>query len=293
MKIEQLHDASDPRLEDYCEVKESQRLRKRGVFLVEGRTAVRTLLRARRFELRSVLLTEAARSEIEPELVGVDPGFGAQGPRAFVLSREAMDRLAGVRFHQGCIAAARVPAALGLEEILDAGARRLLALWDLSDPDNVGSCFRNALAFGFDAVLLTPGCAQPLYRKAIRTSMGAILTLPFAPLAADGSELERLRERGFEVLGLTPDPDALDLAELSLEGPLVLVLGSEGAGLGAHARAHLDRELRIPMAPGADSLNVAAAGAIAMHRVHSAANRGRASSPPEMLRVAARGKAST
>lgn len=282
MKAEYLNDERDPRLEDYRDVKESRWLRERGVFLVEGRTAVRTLLAATGFELRSVLLTESARAEIEPDWQAAAKR-GSQGEPcpAFVVPRVTMDRLAGVRFHQGCIAAARVPPAVRVEELLQAGARKLLVLEDLTDPDNIGACFRNALAFGFDAVLLTPNCAPPLYRKAIRTSMGAILRLPFARLAQDLEDLVGLRARGFELLGLTPDADALELEQFCPSGPLVLVLGNEGAGLSARARSRVDLGLRIPMAPEADSLNVATAGAIAMYRIYQAAMSARASSGPD------------
>ena len=282
MKAEYLNDERDPRLEDYRDVKESRWLRERGVFLVEGRTAVRTLLAATGFELRSVLLTESARAEIEPDWqAAAKRGSRGEPCPAFVVPRVTMDRLAGVRFHQGCIAAARVPPAVRVEELLQAGARKLLVLEDLTDPDNIGACFRNALAFGFDAVLLTPNCAPPLYRKAIRTSMGAILRLPFARLAQDLEDLVGLRARGFELLGLTPDADALELEQFCPSGPLVLVLGNEGAGLSARARSRVDLGLRIPMAPEADSLNVATAGAIAMYRIYQAAMSARASSGPD------------
>ena len=279
MKAEYLHDERDPRLEDYRDVKESRWLRERGVFLVEGRTAVRTLLCASGFELRSLLLTESARTELEPDWeAAAKRGNRSEPCPAFVLSRVTMDQLAGVRFHQGCIAAVRVPPTVPVEELLEAGARKLLVLEDLTDPDNVGACFRNALAFGFDAVLLTPNCAPPFYRKAIRTSMGAILRLPFARLSQDLEELIDLRGRGFELLGLTPDADALDLEQFFPARPLALVLGTEGAGLSVRARSSVDLELRIPMAPGADSLNVATAGAIAMHRIYQGETSARASS---------------
>ena len=276
MKAEYLHDDRDPRLRDYRDVKESRWLRERGVFLVEGRTGVRTLLGAAGFEFRSLLLTESAQAEIAPAWEAfVKRGSGAEPCPAFVVSRQTMERLAGVRFHQGCIAAVRVPPAMQLAEILQSGARKLLVLEDVTDPDNIGACFRNALAFGFDAVLLTPGCAPPLYRKAIRTSMGAILRLPFARLSADLEELVDLRSRGFQLLGLTPDAEALDLEQFRPVWPLALalLLGGEGPGLSARARSMVDLEVRIPMAPRADSLNVATAGAIAMHRIHECETR--------------------
>ena len=146
----------------------------------------------------------------------------------------------------------------------------LVVLESVSDPDNVGSVFRNAFCFGVDAVLLSPGCAPALYRKAIRTSMGAVLRIPFATLADWPQDLGQLRQQGFALLGLTPDPDGVELEEFAAAHPLpekiALVLGSEGEGLSPAARSGLDHELRIGMAPDADSLNVAPAAAIAMQR---------------------------
>ena len=276
MKIEVLDDVADPRLEDYREVKEAWRVRERGVFLVEGRMAVKALLGADRFTVRSVLLTEAALPEIQPLWSAAEARgqSSLSGSRAFVLPPTAMSLVSGVRFHQGCIAAATVPGDIPIEGLLGSGVQRLLVLEDLTDPDNVGSCFRNALAFGFDAVLLTPKCAPPLYRKSIRTSMGAILKLPFTQVSQDLRELIDLGERGFGLVGLTPNAGARELAELGGNLPVVLIVGSEGTGLSARARSVVDLEVRIPMVPEADSLNVATAAGIAMHKIYEASDPG-------------------
>jgi tRNA G18 (ribose-2'-O)-methylase SpoU len=151
-----------------------------------------------------------------------------------------------------------------------AGPRTLLALEGVADPDNVGAIFRNAAAFGVAGALLSSHCADPLYRKAIRVSMGATLTLPFARLADWPAGLAALRQAGYRLVALCPGAEAEDIVEVAARAPrrprLALLLGAEGAGLSEATRAAADVEVRIPMAAGVDSLNVAAACGIALHR---------------------------
>jgi tRNA G18 (ribose-2'-O)-methylase SpoU len=138
----------------------------------------------------------------------------------------------------------------------------------LADPDNVGGVFRNALAFGVDAVLLSPGTADPLYRKAIRVSAGATLCLPFARLSAWEAGLRRVQEGDYTLVALTPEPAAVDIATFArVPSRLALAVGAEGHGLGATTRAAAQLLVRIPMAAGVDSLNVATATGIALHRL--------------------------
>ena len=188
--------------------------------------------------------------------------------------------VAGHRFHQGCLALARLPAPRGIEDLAppqgdDAGV--VVGLEGVTNPDNVGTIFRSASAFGASAVLLSPGCAHPLYRKALRTSMGTALDARVrAPRAlAGGAGTDA--GAGVPVLALTPAPGAVDLEDalVRLPGParLVLLLGSEERGLEAATLERADEAVRIPMAPGADSLNVAATAAIALHRVHEVVSR--------------------
>ena len=154
------------------------------------------------------------------------------------------------------------------------GPGLVLALEDVSNPDNVGGVFRNARAFGADAIFLSAGCADPLYRKAIRTSMGASLVTPFAHLPGWADGLAQLRAAGYTLVALTPDPSALDIAHLgAAPSRVALLLGAEGPGLSAETRAAADLRMQIAMAPGVDSLNVATAAAIALHRLRSAAAR--------------------
>jgi tRNA G18 (ribose-2'-O)-methylase SpoU len=141
----------------------------------------------------------------------------------------------------------------------------------VGNADNVGAVFRNAAAFGAGAVLFGPDCADPLYRKAIRTSMGAALQLPFAHFSDWPADLNRLREVGMATIALTPNPDALPLADVALtpvaRGSVALLLGHEGSGLTAEALRATDMQARIPIAPGVDSLNVATAAAIALYEL--------------------------
>ena len=151
-----------------------------------------------------------------------------------------------------------------------AGPRTLLALEGVTDPDNVGAIFRNAAAFGVAGVLLSSHCADPLYRKAIRVSMGATLSLPFAQVPDWAVTLAALRHAGYRLVALCPGADAEDIVEVAGRAPrrprLALLLGAEGEGLSEATRAAADVEVRIPMAAGVDSLNVAAACGIALHR---------------------------
>lgn len=264
MKLERIADPDDPRLSDYRDVRDPRRLRERGAFLAEGRTVVRQLLRDARYRVRSLLVTETALDALS----GALDGLPAATP-VYVVERAQLDRLSGVRFHQGCVGAVDVPPPRDAAELVGPGVSRVVVLEAVTDPDNVGSVFRNAAAFGVQAVLLDPRCASPLYRKAVRTSLGATLRLPFAPLELPQG-LAWLRERGLRLLALTPAADARDLADAPLSGRCALLLGSEGDGLSDAVLAASDLHVRIPMADGADSINVAAAGAIALQRIYAA-----------------------
>jgi tRNA G18 (ribose-2'-O)-methylase SpoU len=254
----------DPRIADYSAVREGELLARRGLFVAESRIVVERLLASGRFAVRSLLLSETALAALRPALEA-HPG----SPEIFVASRSLISSLAGYRVHQGCLALAERGAELAPDALV-AGARAglLVALEQLGDPDNVGGVFRNARAFGADGVLLAPGGADPLYRKAIRVSMGATLQLPFARCASWPHELEKLRARGWTVLAAVAEPGARDVREIDGAGlpeRVCLLLGGEGYGLGAAARAAADACVTIRMRPGFDSLNVASASAILLH----------------------------
>ncbi|HET7874666.1 MAG TPA: RNA methyltransferase [Methylomirabilota bacterium] len=270
MKIEPVDDAADPRIASYREARDPELRARQGIFIAEGRTVVARLLEGSRFRARSVLVTPAALEDLRAVLEGTEPGLSVHVAPAAVL-RSVM----GFNFHRGCLAMGeRGPEPSPEPLIAPPGPRLLLVLEGLADPDNVGAVFRNAMAFGVHGVLLSPGCTDPLYRKAIRTSMGSTLQIPWARLGEWPRGLARLRQAGYTVWALTPR-GAADLADFGTWRPVpervALLLGAEGKGLSDAARGEADLEVRIPMVPGADSLNVATASGIALHRLRPAA----------------------
>lgn len=190
--------------------------------------------------------------------------------RVHVCDRETLQAITGYDFHRGCVALAWRPAVETTLEDL-AAARRLLALEGIGNPDNVGGLFRTAFALGVDGMLLSPRAADPLYRKAIRTSMAATLRLPFARVPDWPGGLAALRERGFRVIALTPHPDAVPLSGVTAAptDQLIVVAGSEGAGLSEDSLRYADVMVRIPVDPRADSLNVVVATGIVLNALRS------------------------
>ncbi len=263
-RAETIRDPGDPRVAGFADLRDPVLRRRRGLFVAEGRLVVRHLLATRRFPVLALLLAPAAVAALE-DLLG---GDGAAVP-VYVAAPEVMRGITGFPFHRGCLALAErgpdlEPAALARPP----GTRRLVALDDLADPDNVGAVFRNARAFAADGVLLSPGSADPLYRKAIRTSAAATLAVPFARSRDWARDLAGLGDLGYTLLALTPDAEAEDVGALGARpARLVLLVGSEGAGLGAVSRRAAHRRVRIPMAAGVDSLNVATATGVALHRL--------------------------
>jgi tRNA G18 (ribose-2'-O)-methylase SpoU len=214
-----------------------------------------------------VLLTENAyrglADVIEPRLADT---------AVFLVQEGAIEALTGFNIHRGCLAIGERPARTTVGELLARrpAARRLVVLERIANADNMGGIIRNAAAFGADAVVLGPGCCDPLYRKAIRVSMGAALRVPCCHAGDWEADLGLMRSAGFTVAALVPAVEADDIGRLasalSRTGKVALLAGSEGAGLTPEALAHADVRVRIPMAPGVDSLNVATAVGIALHR---------------------------
>jgi len=274
--VETVEDPEDPRLADYREIRDAERRRRDGTFIAEGRQVVRRLLSAGRYRGRSALVTP-------PALHALGEALAAAQVPTYLVRQDVVEAVVGIEFHHGCLAAGERGAEPAAEAVLAEALRpRLMVLEGLGDSSNVGALFRNALAFGVGAVFLAPGTADPLYRKAIRVSSGATVALPFARLADWPRDLERLRDAGYTVLALTPRAEAVDIGELGAGRPLparlALLLGTEGRGLSAEALAAADLQVRIPMAPEMDSLNVAAAGAVALHwlsRIESNASAAR------------------
>ena len=258
----------DPRLADYRNVPDPDLLRSRGLFIAEGRHVVRRLLTSTRFRTRSLLLTPAARLGLADVL------SSAPSLPVFVVSQEAMNSVTGFNIHRGCLAAGERPAPARWEDVA-AGAARLVVAEQVANADNVGGIFRNAAAFGAGGVLLGPACADPLYRKAIRTSMGATLQAPFAAMEDWPADLSRLKALGFGLWALTPSADARPLWHEDPPARVALLVGHEGEGLSEAALAAADVRARIPMAEGADSLNVATAVAVALYEITASTSRSR------------------
>jgi tRNA G18 (ribose-2'-O)-methylase SpoU len=256
-------DADDPRLADYAQLTDME-LRTslesaQGLFIAEG-TKVISRAVAAGYPVRSVLLAERR--------VGDLPALPATAP-VYVVPDETAERLTGYRVHRGALASLhRKP--LPQTAALAAAARRVIVLEDLVDHANVGAIFRCAAALGVDAVFLSPRCADPLYRRAVKVSMGAVFAIPYARMSGWYDGLAGLRAAGFRLLALTPDRDAAPIGAAVAGQRTALLLGSEGDGLSSRWLHEADQAVRIPMHPGAlaagvDSLNVVAAAAIACH----------------------------
>jgi len=258
-RVESVEDPEDPRLIDYREIRDAERRRRSGTFIAEGREVVRRLLRTRRYEIRSALVTP-------PALTALGPALAAGGVRTYLVRQDIVKAIVGIEFHHGCLVVGeRGKEALPEAVLAEAAGKSLLVLEDLGDASNVGAMFRNALAFGAGAVFLSPGAADPLYRKSIRVSAGAVVALPFARLTDWPRDLGRLREAGYTLLALTPRADAAAIDAHPRPRRAALLLGTEGRGLSPEALTMADLHVRIPMAPEMDSLNVATAGAVALH----------------------------
>jgi tRNA G18 (ribose-2'-O)-methylase SpoU len=263
VRVESVESLDDPRVADYRNLRDPALRDERGLFIAEGRLTVKRLFASPRFRARSVFATESGLRGLEHDRVTIDD----ETP-VFVATQGLLSEVVGYRMHRGCLATgergvAGGPGAPLADVVRD--ARRILVLEDLADPDNIGGIFRNALAFGVDAVVLTQRCADPLYRKSIRVSMGAVLTLPFTRIPDASESLTLLKEQGFEVVATT----TAAARELDSFAPIpervALLFGTEGEGLSAAALDAADHHVRIPMARGADSLNVATASGIVLH----------------------------
>lgn len=262
MRLERIADPEDPRLALYRGAREPELLHDYGVFLAESRLVVQRLLRQSHFAPRSILVTPAARAALE-DLLDAAPC------PVFLAERDVVELVAGFNIHRGCLAVVNRGEPRALGDLLS-GAGPLVILERVGNPDNIGATFRNAAALGASGVMLSPGCADPLYRKAIRTSMGAVLTVPFVALDEWPGPLETLRSGGWGILALAPAADLPDIAAVArdLRGRRVaLLLGHEGEGLSDEALRFAACRARIPIQGGTDSLNVATAAAIALYEL--------------------------
>jgi tRNA G18 (ribose-2'-O)-methylase SpoU len=264
VRLEPIEDIEDPRVAIYRTAKDTTLRDAHGLFLVESRLCVRRLLTEPRFSVCSILVTNTALEGLRDVLAGL----GEETP-VYVASQALLARVVGYNLHRGCIAVAERGVAIALSEILAAKPRLLVGLEGVANPENVGNVFRNAVAFGADAVLLSTGCADPLYRKAIRVSMGGTLREPFAWLPVWPPVIAQLRAAGFTTVALSTNSRAVELVDLDRSSKqtarIALILGAEGEGLELDTLEGADLVVRIPMAPAVDSLNVATASGIALH----------------------------
>ena len=263
MAVTRLDAQQSDLLADYRNVPDPELIARRGLFVAEGRLVVTRLLTGRRYSVRSVMVTEAAYTSIRDAI-----DARADVP-VYLVSQRLMDGVTGFNIHRGCLALGERAATHDWRTLVG-GSDTLLLLERVGNADNVGSLFRNAAALGADAVLLGPSCADPLYRKAIRTSMAAVLTMPFAPADPWPEVLQELRAAGWATVAMTPTPSATPISDVRnamRQQRCAVVVGHEGEGLTPDALASCEYLVRIPMAGGTDSLNVATAAAIALYEI--------------------------
>jgi tRNA G18 (ribose-2'-O)-methylase SpoU len=280
MNLIPIHDLADPRLAPYANMRDAELAQRAdprdedahgGLFIAEGELVVRRLLSSR-FDLHSVLTTPTRLESLRPDLESK-----AGNAPIFLAPPDLLNSIVGFNMHRGLLAIGRRGPDLSLADLL-ARPGPLIVLEDLTNHDNLGGIFRNAAALGGAGVgaLLSPRCADPLYRKSLRVSMGCALAVPFARAANWPNDLGTLAAAGFEAWALTPHPDAEPLHTTQPETRVALVLGTAGAGLTDAAMAACRRRVRIEMNrvdPIVDSLNVAMAAGIALswlaHRTKS------------------------
>jgi tRNA G18 (ribose-2'-O)-methylase SpoU len=291
-------DPGDPRLADYARLTDV-RLRTsmesaHGLFMAEGEKVIRRAVAAG-FGVRSMLVTRD-KLAVLADLAGLCPG------PVYVVSQEIAEQVTGYKVHRGALASMARRALPTVASLLSGNApagggaaggdarpappgsgrqardgqpgwpRRIVLLEDLVDHANVGAIFRCAAALGVDAVILSPRCADPLYRRAVKVSMGAVFAIPYARMSDWRGGLAEIRAAGFTLLALTPDQSAVPLESVASAGRVALLLGTEGDGLSSRWLAEADTAVCVPMSPGAmaagvDSLNVVAAAAIACHEL--------------------------
>ena len=281
LRTVEIGSAGDHRLADYTRLTDAG-LRthleaEHGLFIAEG-TKVITRAVAAGYPVRSMLLGRGRLADL-PALDEACQGM-RQDAQVFVVPDDVAESLTGFRVHRGALASLSRRPLPAVGELIGA-ARRVVVLEDLVDHGNVGAIFRCAAALGVDAVVLSPRCADPLYRRAVKVSMGAVFAIPYARMSGWYDGLAELKAGGFRVLALTPDERAAPIAAALRDGGperVALLLGTEGDGLSARWQDEADLPVRIPMNPaaraaGVDSLNVVGAAAIACHLLaqHAAA----------------------
>ncbi|MGV9641219.1 TrmH family RNA methyltransferase [Streptomyces sp. NPDC003333] len=257
-------DPDDPRLRDYTGLTDVDLRRRRepaeGLFIAEGEKVIRRAKEAG-YEMRSMLLS-AKWIDVMRDVIDELPA------PVYAVSPDLAEQVTGYHVHRGALASMQRKPLPSATDLLHT-ARRVVVMESVNDHTNIGAIFRSAAALGMDAVLLSPDCADPLYRRSVKVSMGAVFSVPYARLEPWPKALETVREAGYSLLALTPDEKAktLDQAAPHRMDRVALMLGAEGGGLSRQALAAADEWVRIPMSHGVDSLNVGAAAAVAFYAV--------------------------
>ena len=266
MRAVPVDDPRDPRLDDFRDLTRADRRPDRpggrGLVIAEGVPVVRRLLDSP-YPLRAVL-------GVAPRIEALGADLAGSPAPVYVAGADLMASVVGFHLNRGVLAAADRAPVPAVPDVL-AWARRIAVLEGVNDHENLGALFRNAAALGVHAVLLGDGCADPLYRRSVRVSMGHVLRVPFAPLAPWPQALAALRAAGFALLALTPKPPSVPLGDLDPAAlpRAALLVGAEGPGLTEAALAAADLRVRIPMEPGVDSVNLATAAALAFHHLRT------------------------
>ncbi|MET9217214.1 MULTISPECIES: RNA methyltransferase [unclassified Streptomyces] len=263
-----IDDPDDPRLHDYTSLTDVDLRRRRepaeGLFIAEGEKVIRRARHAG-YRMRSMLLS-AKWVDVMRDVIDEVPA------PVYAVSPDLAEQVTGYHVHRGALASMQRKPLPTAEDLLAAapaqGAGRRVAIFeDIVDHANLGAAFRSAAALGVDAVFLSPRCADPLYRRAVKVSMGAVLQVPWTRLSSWPKDIERFRQQGFVTAALCLADKSITINELAARRypKLALMLGTEGDGLSVDALRAADEWVSIPMAPGVDSLNVAAASAVAFY----------------------------
>jgi len=256
-------DPADPRLDDFRDLNSVDRRPDlpsgKGLVIAEGVLVAQRML-ASRFTPRAFLGTDRRLSELADDLPLTEAPY-------YRASAEVMAEVVGFHLNRGVLASASRPVELSVSEVIE-GARTIAVLEGVNDHENLGSIFRNAAGLEVDAVVFGAGCADPLYRRAVRVSMGHALLVPYARAQSWPGDLELLRDNGFHLVAMTPGAGSVPIAQ-ALDGlvdrKVAVLVGAEGPGLAEHTMRACDARARIPMSRGTDSLNVATAAALAFY----------------------------
>jgi tRNA G18 (ribose-2'-O)-methylase SpoU len=258
--VVEIDDVSDKRLADYRDLTDVALRTKiegpHGLFIAEGARVIERAI-ATGYRLRSVVMTPDWLERTAPSLAG-------SSATVYVAPEPVLHALTGFHVHRGALASVHRRPLPELDSLL-AGTRRIALVENLVNHTNLGAVFRSAAGLGIEAIIVSPSSADPLYRRSVRVSMGAVFTLPYARATSWPGDIQAIRAAGFTVAALTPAVGAVPLDDVDVSGldRLAVLVGTEGSGLSAEAVAAAEVAVRIPMSPGVDSLNVAAAASVA------------------------------